>query len=97
MPRKKKSQRGSKRSPTIPRGGLTMKIEVKLTELEELILESLSRKSRTTEQIRYYLEGKGTIVSSYTISRLMMGLVRLGIVTRKRRSRVYEYKLNSAD
>lgn len=72
-----------------------MKIYVELTELEEVILGSLSRRSKTTEQIRYFLEGKGITISSYTASRTLRNLERMGMVTREKRSRTYKYKLAS--
>ena len=70
-----------------------MKIEIRLSEIEELILESLATRSKTTEQIRYYLEGKGMDVSSYSVSRALIYMVRIGLVTREKGCRVYRYKL----
>jgi DNA-binding transcriptional ArsR family regulator len=72
-----------------------VKIYIELTELEEVILGSLSRKSKTTEQVRYFLEGKGITLSSYTVSRTLRDLERMGMVTREKRSRTYRYKLAS--
>ncbi len=70
-----------------------MKIEIRLSDMEELILESLTKRSRTTEQIRYYLEGRGMDVPSYSVSRALINMTRMGLVTRERGCRVYRYKL----
>lgn len=69
-----------------------MKTEIELTELEILILHALTKEYRTTQQIRYILEGKGYEASSYDISRGLYVLVRLGKVTRKMGRRVYKYR-----
>lgn len=70
-----------------------MKIDVHLSNIEELILEALARRSRTTEQIKYYLEGKALNVTSYFVSRTLMNMERMGMVTKEKRSRVYRYDL----
>lgn len=68
-------------------------VKVITTDLEELTLESLSRGSRTSEQIRHYLEGRGVDASSYEISRGLAILSRAGLVTRRKMARVYKYTL----
>lgn len=73
---------------------MNRKIDIQLSNIEELILVALSRRSKTTEQIKYYLEGKDLTVSSYIVSRTLMNMERLGLVTKIKRSRTYRYELS---
>lgn len=71
-----------------------MRIEVDLSELEELILESLVKRSRNAEQIRYYLEGKGKDITSHKIAHTLQGMERMNLVTRVKMAKTYRYALN---
>ena len=72
---------------------MTRVIEVSLTDLEERILEILSRKSLglTANQISIYLETSGLPLSSWQVRDVLRDMNRLGLISRERSGHKYRY------
>ena len=73
---------------------MSMIIKVKLTDLEEKILDLLSRKpmGMTAEQISAYLEGAGIPLSSWQLSRVLRDMTHIGLVTGEHAGHVLRYR-----
>ena len=71
-----------------------MRIEVDLSELEELILQAVAKRSKTAYQVMYYLEGKGVDMNSRKIAVQLRAMERMKLVTRVKTGKVYRYSLN---
>lgn len=75
---------------------MARQVNVTLTDLEEIIMESLARRSKTSNQLSEYLEGKGIQIRSSDVASILKQLERLGLVTRVKTARVYRYAVNEA-
>ena len=69
-------------------------IEVTLSELEEKITETLQKRSLTTNQISFLLEGYGWPLSSWQLSHILSQMTRMGILEREKKGHIFRYQLS---
>jgi hypothetical protein len=70
-------------------------IEVTLSELEEKITETLQKRSLTTNQISFLLEGYGWPLSPWQLSHILSQMTRMGVLERQKKGHVYRYQLSN--
>ena len=68
-------------------------IQVTLSELQEKITEALQKRSLTTNQISFLLEGYGWPLSSWQLSHILGQMTTIGILTREKAGHIYRYKV----